>query len=325
MTRLNLRPYQPGDLPAASTVGVSVIVLTRDESVNIERCLSSVRWAAQLVVVDSGSTDDTVARAAAAGAEVVVEPWRGYAAQREFALRLPLLRHEWAYFVDADEWVSSELASEVARVVTAPSHDAYGQRFRLVFQGRWIRHCGWYKGSSIVRLVRRSKVRFGHETFGERLQVSTTVGRLRHDLVDADAKGLACWLRKHVGYAELEAVRRGDRMSLAARWRSFRRARAFDSRPLPRAIAKELVFPLVPSRPLALFLYMYVLKLGFLDGVAGLRFCVYHAWFQMTVDALRCEATLHEAPPADGGVRPTNERIPAMASTSPHRTEEYLA
>ncbi|MGH3345160.1 MAG: glycosyltransferase family 2 protein [Carbonactinosporaceae bacterium] len=266
-----------------------MIVLTKDESANIDRCLSSLRWAEQVVVVDSGSTDDTVQRAAAQGAEVVVEPWRGYGAQRELALRLPMLRHDWAYFVDADEWVSPELAGEVARVLVAPRHQAFAQRFRLVFQGRWIRHCGWYDGSWIVRLMRRSSTSFGVEAFGERPRVDGDVGRLRNDLVDEDHKGLASWLHKHVRYAELEAARHSRRHSVTGRWRRFLSSRESDSRPLPRAIAKDWIFPLLPARPLAMFLYMYTFRRGFLDGTAGLRFCAYHAWFQLTINALRTE------------------------------------
>jgi Glycosyl transferase family 2 len=305
MSGIDLRPYHAGDAPAAGSVPVSVVVLTRDESVNIDRCLGSLGWAQQRVVVDSGSIDDTVARAEAAGADVVVEPWRGYGAQREFTLRLPQLRHDWVYFVDADEWVSPQLAGELAGVLAAPAHEAYAQRFRLVFQGRWIRHCGWYGGAWVTRLMCRAAARFDSDLFGERVQVQGTVGRLEHDLVDEDGKGLAAWLRKHVGYAELEAARRGRPVRPAARWRAFRSGRVHDTRPLTRAVAKDLIFPAVPARPLALFCYMYLLRLGFLDGPAGLRFCLYHAWFQLTVEALRSERHL---PTGNNTKGPVGER-----------------
>jgi glycosyltransferase involved in cell wall biosynthesis len=269
-------------------VPVSVIVLTRDEAVNIDHCLASLSWAEQVVVLDSGSVDDTVARARAAGAETVVERWRGYGAQREFALRLAQLRHDWVYFVDADEWVSPELAAEIAgRLATGPDCVAFRQRWRLVFQGRWIRHCGWYGGSWMVRLVHRDACDFPDEGYGERARVAGRVGVLRHDLVHEDRKGLARWLAKHVGYAELEAQRRALPLSAADRWRAFRSVRPTDSRPLPRAIAKDLIFPLVPARPLAMFLYMYLFRLGFLDGATGLRFCLFHAWYQLAVESLR--------------------------------------
>src|SRR5580692_11295454 len=114
MTRLGLRPYHHGDAPARGSVPVSVVVLTRDEEVNIARCLMSVAWAEQTVVVDSGSVDQTVPLARSLGADVVDQPWLGFSGQREFALRLPEVRNDWIYFVDADEWVSSQLALEIA-------------------------------------------------------------------------------------------------------------------------------------------------------------------------------------------------------------------
>ncbi len=289
MTRLGLTPYAATAGPPPRSVPVAALVLTYNEQANIVRCLRSLGWAEQVVVVDSGSTDGTVEVAAAEGAEVVHHPWPGYGAQREFALRLPQLRHAWVYFVDADEWVSDSLAAEVADVLQQPHCEAYAQRRRLVFQGRWIRHCGWYSGSWLVRLMRRDRARFGVAASGERAQVSGCVGRLRNDLVDEDAKGLAAWLHKHVGYAELEAAAELGRPTLAARWAAFRRSRAEDTRPLARAVAKDLVYPVLPLRPLVMFGYMYLVRAGFLDGAAGLRFCLYHAWYRMTIQALVAE------------------------------------
>jgi hypothetical protein len=95
-------------------------------------------------------------------------------------------------------------------------------------------------------------------------------------------------LHKHVRYAELEAQRRGR----ARTWRHRLHALRVrdDSRPLPRAILKDIVFPSVPVKPVALFAYMYVIRLGVLDGLAGLRFCFLHAFYQATVGALQAEA-----------------------------------
>src|ERR1700722_15615727 len=104
MTRLGPRPYQVGDDPLPGSVPVSVVVLTLNEEPNIRRCLASVGWADQVVVVDSGSTDETVAVAKSMGAEVVEQPWLGFSGQRECAMRLPLIRHDWVHFVDADQW-----------------------------------------------------------------------------------------------------------------------------------------------------------------------------------------------------------------------------
>jgi glycosyltransferase involved in cell wall biosynthesis len=287
MTRLGLRPYGVGDDPSPGSVPVTVIVLTRDEEPNIRRCLASVTWANQTVVVDSGSTDHTVQIARSLGAEVLEQPWLGFSAQREFALRHPSIRHDWVYFVDADEWVSPKLAVEVERRLKAPSCSGFSHRYRLVFQGTWIRHCGWYRGSWIVRLVDRRSATFDGNRLGERVCLDGTVQRLVNDIVDQDLKGLAAWLQKHVRYAELEAQRRSYAPRRAAQLR--RLTSSHDTRPLIRALMKDIIFPSVPIKPVALFMYMYFVRLGLLDGLAGLRFCFYHAWYETTVATLRAE------------------------------------
>lgn len=288
MTNLGLVPYPSGHGPAPRSVPLSVVVLAKNEAANLGHCLGSVAWAEQVVVVDSGSTDETPSIASSRGAEVVHEPWRGFAHQRQFALEMDMLRHSWIYFVDADEWITSDGAREVAAAITSADHSAYRQRFRLVFQGRWIRHCGWYSGAWIIRLMRRDQATYGAAgTFGERPTIAGSVGTLAHDLVDQDRKGLAAWLHKHVDYAVLEADRRGVDPGFRERVRRWPAMRRNDTRPASRAVLKDLVFPALPAKPLAMFVYMYVVRLGFLDGVVGLRFCLFHAWFQMTVRGLR--------------------------------------
>lgn len=298
MTKLGVRPYHPGDDPAPGSVPVSVVVLAKNEEPNIRRCLSSVAWADQVLVVDSGSTDDTVAIARSLEAEVVEQLWLGFSAQREFALRLPQIHHDWVYFVDADEWVSPQLASEIATELRAPSCAGFAHRLRLVFQGTWIRHCGWYKGSWVVRLVDRRYAKFDGSLVGERVCVDGPIGRLRHDIVDDDRKGLAAWLHKHVRYAELEAQRRAAPVPLPRRLRTLRTRE--DTRPLIRAVIKDVVFPSIPAKPIALFIYMYFARLGLLDGQTGLRFCVYHAWHEMNVAAFRVGVPQPQERTSDG-------------------------
>jgi glycosyltransferase involved in cell wall biosynthesis len=298
VTSLGLRPWQNGDGPRPGSVPVTVAVLTLNEEANIARCLASVGWADQVIVVDSGSTDGTVKLADSLGATVAEQPWLGFSGQREFALRLPAVRHDWVYFVDADEWVSPQLAAEIADRMRAPGCAAYVHRLRLVFQGTWIRHCGWYGGSWVVRLVDRRYSRFDGSLVGERACINGPVARLVNDIVDEDLKGLASWLHKHVGYAELEQRRRGVPLTARERVRRFRVRDRTDTRPLSRVILKDLVFPLTPAKPLALFCYMYVVRLGVLDGAAGLRFCFFHAWYQAAVEGMGAEARRRSPLPA---------------------------
>ncbi len=290
MSRLGLRPYDAGDDPPSGTVPVSVVVLTLNEEPNIGRCLASVAWANQVVVIDSGSTDNTVSIALSRGAEVLEQPWLGFSGQREFALRHPSILYDWVYFVDADEWVSPQLASEVAAHLQTPSCAGFSHRFRLVFQGTWIRHCGWYQGSWIVRLVDRRYTKYDGSLVGERASVDGKIGQLNNDIVDDDCKGLAIWLHKHVSYAQLEAQRRGRPMSLRHRLQVLQFREGADTRPMSRAILKDVVYPSVPLKPIAIFVYMYVVRLGFLDGRTGLRFCFYHAWYEVSVAALQAHS-----------------------------------
>lgn len=296
MTKLGLRPYRKGDRPAPGSVPITVVALTRDEEVNIRRCLESVAWADQIVVVDSGSTDGTVPVADSLGAAIIEQPWLGFSGQREFALRHPLIRHDWVYFVDADQWVSPQLAGEIGNRLEVASCAAFSHRFRLVFQGTWIRHCGWYQGSWNVQLLDRRYAKYDGSLVGERVQVDGPVERLRNDIVDEDLKGLTAWLRKHVNYAELETIRRGSAVPSSRRFRALREQSK--ARPLSRVLLKDLIFPSIPVKPAALFAYMYFIRLGLLDGMPGLRFCFFHAWFEVTVNALQSELRRpREGPP----------------------------
>ena len=267
-------------------------MLAHNEEPNIRRCLASLAWAAAVGggPGGSGSTDGTVPIIRSLGVEVVEQPWLGYSGQRELALRLAQKKHDWIYFINADEWVSPELAAEISTELESPEAAAFAQRFRIMFQGTWIRHCGWYSGSRIVRLVNRQHTKFDGSMVAERAIVDGPIHRLRHDIVDEDLKGLASWLHKHVRYAELEAERRGQQISIIHRIRMARSRRPNDIRPFVRVILKDVLFPGIPAKPVALFCYMYIFRLGLLDGRAGLLFCFYHAWYEASINALRTES-----------------------------------
>lgn len=278
------KPYPEPSGPAPRSVSVTVLVLTRDEEVNIACCLASVAWARQIIVVDSGSTDGTVNLATAAGADVVQQDWLGFGGQRAFALALPQIMHDWVYFVDADEWVSGQLAHEISTALEGPDCSAFEHRFRLIFQGTWIRHCGWYTGSWITRLMRREDASFAPTATGERPMIRGRTRQLRADLVNEDQKGLASWLNKHVEYARLDAnaglhsSRFGKLHHVADDYKS-------GSLRASRACAKAL-YLIMPFRSTVMFTYMYILRAGFLDGKQGLRFCLYQAWFRMATKSL---------------------------------------
>jgi glycosyltransferase involved in cell wall biosynthesis len=263
--------------PPAGSVPVTALVLMKDEAVNIARCVASLGWCQQVLCIDSGSTDGTVGIARASGAEVVETSWRGFGAQREWALRHDLVRNEWVYFVDADEWVSTALAKEVGQVLAAPDHTVYVQRFRLIFMGKWISRAGWYGNSWIARLALRTDATFATAGFGERmLPVIGTVGQLVNDIIDEDLKGLGPWIAKHAQYVQLNAAQR----------RSKGEASRPSTMPFARWVLKYKIFPVVPYKPFALWVYMYLLRGGFLLGHQGFVFCTMHGIFEFQTGQL---------------------------------------
>jgi len=255
-----------------SSPPISVLVLTLDEEVNLPRCLESLRWCDDVVVLDSGSRDRTVEIAREFGARVVERPFDNWASHQNWALQSIDFRHAWLYYSDADEVVTPELRDEMAAIATAADnpHVAYRVRYKNYFLGRWIRHCGIYP-TWVLRFYQPRKVRY------ERLVNPTAVvagseGLLReHFLHYSFNKGLQAWFDKHNKYSTAEAVEtlrelRGGHVDWAG---------LFDLRnPARRRVAlKHLSFRL-PFRPLLRFLYMYGLKLGFLDGAAGFHYCM---------------------------------------------------
>jgi len=221
---------------------LSVAIITRNAAALLERCLASVAFAEEVVVVDSGSTDGTVELAARHGARVVRKEWLGFGAQKQFAV--DAASHEWVLCVDADEWLSPELSEDIVAELKAPRGFVYAIPRRNRFLGRWLRHGEGYPDWN-VRLFHREHARWGGETVHERIVTRSPVLRLRGDLLHDSAETLEKYLDKQNRYTSLQAE------SLRAAGR--------------RANALQLVLS-----PLLRFIKFYLLRLGFLDGVPGL-------------------------------------------------------
>ena len=221
---------------------VTATVITLNEAANIDACLESLAWADERLVVDSHSTDDTVARAEARGARVIVRDWPGYAAQKNFAASQAA--HDWILSVDADERVTPELAAEIRAVVPSPG-DVAGYRIPRVtwHLGRWIRTTDWYPDPQL-RLYDRRRADWPARRVHESVRARGPVGRLRHELQHYAYRDVAHHLETMERYTTLAAEQMYD---------EGRRARAVD--------------PAIHQW--AAFLRNYVLKRGFLDGGAG--------------------------------------------------------
>jgi glycosyltransferase involved in cell wall biosynthesis len=164
---------------------LSIAIVALNEEANLGRVLESVRWADEIVVVDSGSTDRTCDIAREYGARVIHEPWRGYTAQKNYALEL--CTKDWILSLDADEEVSPELANEIKQVLASSGPlDGYAIPRKNLFLGRWMKHGGFYPDPKL-RLFRRgmaySTGRDPHDRFD--MKESKRVGRTRGAMMHA--------------------------------------------------------------------------------------------------------------------------------------------
>jgi len=260
---------------------LSVLVPTLDEELNLPECLASVAWADQVFVVDSFSRDRTVAIAREHGAHLVQHEFENYSRQKNWALDTLPFRNEWVLIVDADERVTHDLRAEIEALLAAPACAGYYVNRRFIFLGHWIRHAVWYPSWNL-RLFRHRLGRYDDRAVHEHVVLDGSVGYLRNDLLHHDRRGLEAYVARHNRYSTLEARARleagrtvgpatGLRVSLVGS-------------PVERKrFLRERVWPKIPAKPLTLFVYMYVIRRGFLDGHAGLALCAFHAFQEFMV------------------------------------------
>lgn len=226
---------------------ISGVLITRNEERNLPRALASLAFCDEIIVVDSGSTDRTLDLAAKLGARVEHRAWSGYADQKNFAAQQA--SHDWILSLDADEEVSSELAAAIANLRReGPRADGYAFPRRARYLGKWIRHSGWYPDAK-VRLFDRRKACWRGDFVHESVTVDGPVGRLEGDLLHYTCDSFSQHVQTVDRYTTLAAAemrRRGRRPGLlrlfaGPPWTAFR---------------------------------TYFLKLGFLDGFAGLLIAV---------------------------------------------------
>jgi glycosyltransferase involved in cell wall biosynthesis len=233
----------------AAVPRLSAIVITKDEAANIADCLDSLSFCNERIVVDSGSTDATISIAKGKGAQVRFREWSGFGPQKNFALSLA--QGDWVLSIDADEWVSPELAAAIKAAIADGSADGYEFPRLSSFCGRTMRHSGWYP-DYVLRLFRRGKARFDDVVVHERVICDGPVKRLASPLLHAPVHRLE------------DALSRIDRYSTAS-------AEALV------ASKRKVSFFTGLSHGLGSFLRAYVLKAGFLDGAEGFLLAVANA------------------------------------------------
>ena len=225
----------------SGSIPLRLCVITRDAASQLADCLASVPFAGEIVVVDSGSSDDTVEIARRCGARVVAHDWEGYGAQKRYAVAQAA--NDWVLCLDADERLSPPLAAAIVAAMAAPAAPAYAVARCNRFLGRWLRHGEGYPDWN-TRLFDRRRAQWSDDPVHERVVADGTVARLAGDLLHLSAESLDVYISKQNRYTTVQA------QAMHARGE--------------RAGVRQLV-----GAPLARFLRYYVLRLGFLDGVAG--------------------------------------------------------
>jgi glycosyltransferase involved in cell wall biosynthesis len=260
--------------------GVSILILTLNEEANLAECIDSCGWADDIVVFDSMSEDRTLEIANAKGVRVFQRHFDNYAAQRNAALTTVPYEHPWILMVDADERVPVELAAEIeATIANAGAGVAlFRMRRKDFFLGKWLRRSSGYP-SWFGRLVRLGRVRVEREV-NEEYIADGEVGHLKSHLHHYPFnKGIAYWFERHNKYSSMEAIAK-----MRVRGDPILTQELFARDPIVRRrMLKQLLYRM-PLRPLIVFFYLYVVRLGFLDGRAGFYFSRMRAAYEMMID-----------------------------------------
>jgi glycosyltransferase involved in cell wall biosynthesis len=253
---------------------VSCVVLTKNEEINLPRCLASVAWCDRVVVVDSGSTDRTLEVAGALGASTLTNIQVGafdIAKQRNWALENAGLNSKWVLFLDADEEVTAELKRAILEASSAENElNSYQLTPKYLFWGQWLRRTQGYPNWH-PRLLRLGQVSFTGgvwEHFDSRSKCGFIHEPYNHY---ANSKGLSDWLARHDRYSTWDAIKIADYLE-----NKDPAALGTDRKIRLRTLAARLY----PLRPPARFINTYVLRLGFLEGLPALVFCGLYFFYE---------------------------------------------
>jgi len=282
---------------------VSVIIPVKNEERNIAACIESVMWADEVWIVDSHSSDRTVEVAQSYTDRIAQFEYRGgYPKKKNWALANLPFAHEWVLIVDADERVTPELETDIRAVLTGPeSADGYYINRKLIFLGRWIRHCGWYPSWNLRlfkhRLGRYEKLETedvsdaGDVEAHEHVVLEGRADYLKHDLLHEDFKSVYHFIERHNRYSNWDArvyynLARGIHGSADI-------GASLVGSPLERKRFMKRLWVRMPARPVLRFLWMYVVRLGFLDGMPGLIFCSLMSMHEAVISAKLYERWLN--------------------------------
>ncbi len=259
---------------------VSILILTRNEELDLPGCLASVAWSDDIHVFDSCSTDRTRQIAREAGVHFAERPFDNYAAQRNAALTSLPFKHDWVFLLDCDERLSPELGREITAAILAAPGDLHAFRVRRndYFLGARLKHAQIMP--FYTRLVRRGHARYVRAV-NEVLEVDGSIGDLHTPFTHHPfSKGLARWFDKHNLYSTMEAAIVAGQVHRAdASWKTAFFEKDFHQ----RRRAQKAIFYRLPCRPLLRWAYILFYRGGVLDGRAGWTYATLQAFYEYQI------------------------------------------
>lgn len=278
---------------------IDVMIITFNESLNLPRCLAALQgWTRNVFVIDSGSTDGTQEIARSYGATVVHHDWPGYANQKNWGLDNLPMQADWTLIIDADEVITDEVRRRLVEIASrAPTEIRENGFFinRLTyFMGRPLRHCGYFPSWNL-RFFKRGAGRYEDREVHEHVVIEDPVGYVKEPMIHDDRRGLEHYVAKHNRYSTLEAQALFEEIYSSKHQEREANITRDTQR---RRWVKRHIMPYMPMPGLWRFMYMYILRLGILDGRAGLEFSrfisLYDSLVSLKLRELRRQRKLRE-------------------------------
>ena len=260
-------------------MNISVVILTFNEEKNLPDCLASVNWSDDIVIFDSFSTDNTLAIAQQAGVRIFQRTFDGYASQRNAALAVDY-KYKWVLMLDADERLTPEVLTELQQKLNQPQNEVtlYRMRRKDMFMGRWIKRSSGYP-TWFARVMQPSRVRVEREINEEYLTDGQTAFLDSHLIHYPFNKGIEYWVTRHNRYSTMEAAALSQEKTQKIAFAQLLRGNPIEKRKQLKQLAYRL-----PFRPLFVFFYLFMIRLGLLDGIPGFFYAVLRTIYEVLIN-----------------------------------------
>lgn len=285
---------------------ISVVILTKNEEQDLPACLDAlISWCDDIIILDSGSTDQTLAIAAQYHTSVHFRPFDSFGAQRNYALNNLPIRHEWVLFLDADEVVTPQFLQAMQNATEQSSQDIVGFYccWKMILEGRWLKRCDNFPKWQF-RLLRKGRASF--IDFGHGQKEGEFDGKIRYIkepyLHYGFSKGWSHWIERHNKYSTLEAQSRLQNTD------SFTKIWKVGSSSKRNIILRSKLSKL-PGWPFLRFFQAYILNLGFMEGKQGFIYCVNMAYYEFLIKIKMRELLLKQRTRQTGGTSSIHKKI----------------